>query len=200
MIRRANSVFPNFLKNNFIIKITDNVFVCGAHLDKKRRVKLKFSSCKTKTTIVAPVYCPDTNFRVSNNNALETSPATWSFVKKKKTYPFRQKIKWSFIKFKYRGKGFKVKKFNSKRKLTFRLGKSHWTKLLWNPHTLTVKRTKKNTYCCIGWKKKIFNNFLLIVKKIKGVNRYTKRGLRLSRQGVVKRFGKVSQGMSILNR
>jgi hypothetical protein len=103
------------------------------------------------------------------------------------------------MKFKYRGKGFKVKKFNKLSKITFRLGKSHWTKVLYNKRVMQVKRTKKNTYCCVTIKNKTFNDFKNLIFKIKGINRYTKRGLRLTRQLVKKRFGKISQASSVYN-
>jgi hypothetical protein len=71
---------------------------------------------------------------------------------------------------------------------------------LYNTLYIIVKRTKKNTYCFISIKNKIFIGFKKIVKKIKGINKYTKRGLRLTRQFIQKRFGKISQASSVFNR
>lgn len=62
---------------------------------------------------------------------------------------------------------------------------------------MLIRRTKKNTYCCITIKNKTFDNFKTLFFKIKGVNRYTKRGIRLTRQVIYKRAGKISQANSI---
>jgi hypothetical protein len=37
----------------------------------------------------------------------------------------------------------------------------------------------------------------LLLNKSKGVNKYTKRGVRLNRMGVLRRFGKISQASSV---
>jgi len=97
----------------------------------------------------------------------------------------------------YHGKGYKIRKCNKLSKLTCRFGKSHWTKVFFNQKYIIIKRTKKNTYTLFTLKSK--NSLILkkLILAIKGINRYTKRGVRLSRQNVKKRFGKVSQASSV---
>jgi hypothetical protein len=77
------------------------------------------------------------------------------------------------------------------------LGRSHWTKLLYNQNKITIKRTKKNSYTVLSIKEKNLNVLGLLLKRVKGVNTYTKRGVRLSRQNIKKRYGKVSQANSV---
>lgn len=77
------------------------------------------------------------------------------------------------------------------------MGKSHWTKALFDKKVIVIKRTKKNTYTCITIRGDGLKNLQNIVQKAKGVNRYTKRGVRLTRQAIKKRFGKISQASSV---
>jgi len=56
---------------------------------------------------------------------------------------------------------------------------------------------KKNGYCCISIQRNMFVNFKTLVTAIKGVNKYTKRGIRLNRQVLRRRFGKISQASSV---
>jgi hypothetical protein len=69
--------------------------------------------------------------------------------------------------------------------------------VFFNKKHIVVRRTKKNTYTIFTLKKKNFSSLKGLILSIKGINRYTKRGVRLSRQGVKKRFGKVSQASSV---
>lgn len=132
-------------------------------------------------------------------NPNETLVVTTKYaVKPTKQKPLKwTKLSWDFLKFKYHGKGYKIKKFNTLGKLTFRFGKSHWTKALYNPSLYNIRRTKKNTYCVLNSQNLKLNFLLQILKNVKGVNRYTKRGVRLTRQSIKKRFGKISQASSV---
>jgi hypothetical protein len=102
------------------------------------------------------------------------------------------KLLWFFYKFKYFGKGLKIKKSTKDSLVIFNLGASHPSKLYFNTNNLSILRTKKNTYTVISLNK---NNILTYYDfyKIRPYNLYTRRGLRLSRQPFCKRFGKVSQ-------
>ena len=199
MIISRNFFFIKLIPNFLIVKLNGNKIFVIYFLNKKKRIKLRFKKLKKKTLLIntTPYY---KNYFVNYNKTIHFD---YNKSKINNTYLFflfKNKFKWIFNKFKYRGKGFKVKKFNRLSKITFRFGKSHWTKLIYNKKKLIVKRTKKNTYCCISIKKNIFYNFKLLIKKIKGVNKYTKRGVRLTRQLLKKRFGKISQASSVYNR
>jgi hypothetical protein len=64
-------------------------------------------------------------------------------------YLLKKKTQWTFLKFKYHGKGYKIKKYNQLHKVTLRFGKSHWTKILFDHNHIIIRRTKKNSYCII---------------------------------------------------
>ena len=102
------------------------------------------------------------------------------------------KLLWFFFKFKYFGKGLKIKKSTSDSLIIFNLGVSHISKLYFNPQKISILRTKKNTYTIVSLHR---TNTLTMhdMRRIRPYNLYTRRGLRLSRQPFCKRFGKVSQ-------
>ncbi len=101
------------------------------------------------------------------------------------------KITWYFIKFRYYGKGLKIKKSNVKNQILFNLGKSHLSKFLFKNNKVTVSRTKKNTFTIIS--NVCYRITNRTMAQIKNFNKYTKRGVRLNRQPIIRRFGKVSQ-------
>jgi hypothetical protein len=102
------------------------------------------------------------------------------------------KILWFFYKFKYFGKGLKVKKSTKDSLVIFNLGASHPSKLYFNTNKISIFRTKKNTYTVVSLTNRNSLNTNDIFN-IRPYNLYTRRGLRLSRQPFCKRFGKVSQ-------
>ena len=203
MINKNLNKSLNFLKKSIILN-TNNVFISLNILDNKKKIKkFKIKTKKNKTVISTFLKKSDysilnSNFTIYGNiNTTNLQRFILNKKRKKEKYLLRKKIKWIFKKFKYRGKGFKIKKFKRYSKITCRLGKSHWTKLLFNKKIFKVKRTKKNTYCLIIFKKKKIKNLKKFILRIKGINKYTKRGIRLHRQFVKKRFGKISQASSV---
>ena len=197
MIASRNLFFVNFLPKSFIIKLcSDRLFTVTTLLNRKK-TKIRFLQ-KKKTKKMVITSNPQTfNYYINLNNTLQFNPLHFSTIKNNLIYLLRGKIRWTFKKFKYHGKGYKVKKFNKLSKITFRFGKSHWTKLLFNRRILFIKRTKKNMYCCISIRNSTFNGFLNLMRAVKGVNKYTKRGIRLTMQPLRRRFGKVSQASSV---
>jgi hypothetical protein len=102
------------------------------------------------------------------------------------------KLSWFFVKFRYTGKGLKIKKGSSTATVLFNLGASHLSKIHYEASQLQILRTKKNTYTLISSNK--HNNIQgCDMYRIRPYNIYTRRGVRVSRQSVVRRFGKVSQ-------
>lgn len=198
MIKYGPIFQVNFLKKSIIIQARDDVAVCGALLDRRRKVKINFPTTKKKTALLtgSPIDKEHYFFNLNKTIYQTNIDRRRNYITAKK-YPPRLKIKWKFKKFKYRGKGFKIKKFNKLSKITFKMGKSHWTKALFNKKVITVKRTKKNTYTCITIKNKGLDGLGHILMRAKGVNKYTKRGVRLTRQRIKKRFGKISQASSV---
>ena len=95
-----------------------------------------------------------------------------------------------FKKFKFTGKGYKIKKVKYKKSFQFFFGYSHKIYLIAGGCQLR-KLTKYKLFLISNNKKKI-NKVTLIIKKIKPINLFTKRGLRAMKQKVFKRPGKKS--------
>lgn len=146
-------------------------------------------------TLILPI--PNRNLKISSNADFRVNAKNAKSCNKHLKASLLIKYIWNFKKIRYHGKGYKIRKCNKLSKLTCRFGKSHWTKVFFNQKNIIIKRTKKNTYTIFTLKKKNFFSLKKLVLEIKGISRYTKRGIRLSRQGVKKRFGKVSQASSV---
>ena len=99
----------------------------------------------------------------------------------------------------FRGKGFRLRKFKLANKLTFNFGHSHWSKMVLDSRLFFFKKIKRQNYLCLSKFSYIFKNFKTKIKIIKKLNMYTKRGLRLKRQFIRRRFGKISQVVSSLH-
>ena len=91
----------------------------------------------------------------------------------------------NFTKIKFTGKGYKIKK-NSKKSIMLLFNRAHITIMWWN--NIIVKRLKKY---------KIYIKYLTTNKKIvelllniRPINIFTKKGLRKSRQILLKKKGK----------
>lgn len=196
MITSKNIFHINMLLTVCFLRLPGNQLFSCYIVKKRKKLKIKFKKKKKKVLLTqgSPTL---SNFFINLNKTIHFNMYSFLLKKKKLVYVLKTKIKWYFKKFKYHGKGYKIKKFNCLSKITFRLGKSHWTKLLFNKKFITVKRTKKNSYCCIAVKNHVFDDLKNLIKKIKGANKYTKRGVRLTRQSLKKRFGKISQASSI---
>lgn len=99
-------------------------------------------------------------------------------------------IFWIFTKkLRFTGKGYKIKK-NILKQFKFYFGYSHPTFLL--TEKIKLKKLTKYKLCIISnfyWKFLLLKNFL---KKIRHINKFTKRGLRFTKQFVFKRPGKQS--------
>lgn len=197
MINFKKFFFINILEKNIVVVLNNSYVVCNTIIENRTKVKLKLSGTKERAQLAATLPIKDGYYELNFNKTIHIHSGVLKKNKNDLKYLFKNKIKWIFKKFKYHGKGYKVKKFNSLSKITFRLGKSHWTKVLFNQNKITIKRTKKNTYTCITTNRYSLSRLQIMVKKIKGANIYTKRGLRLNRQTLKKRFGKVSQASSI---
>lgn len=183
---------------------TSNVFVS---LAKKKQI---LNIRNTIVLVVKPTYfctlwtpnselpytyvaVPQQEYRVTANRSLVTKynpnarHPSLSSVRPRCIY-----FDWFFVKFKYIGKGLKIKKSNLKRQVVFNLGASHESKWLFDPTKIQIRRTKKNTFAlCANTANPIFE--LKSLSFIRKFNKYTRRGLRLCRQPVIRRFGKVSQ-------
>lgn len=103
---------------------------------------------------------------------------------------------WAHIGF--RGKSFRIRNFCAKNKFTLNFGYSHWTKLKLLENWAFFKRRRQN-YVIFTWYHKDFTYFTRFFPHIRMYNRYTMRGLRLRKQPIIRRFGKISQHISSLH-
>lgn len=178
-----------------VIKINKNLFIIN-NLSEIAYVYLTTTVSDSKNNIIYPIPTDDdSKIKINNNNSLFIKR---KYIKKNLTniFFFKKKTQWTFLKFKYHGKGFKIKKYNSLNKITLRFGKSHWSKILYNSNVM-ARRTKKNTYTVLTLDKNFLKNVQIMLLKSRGINMYTKRGVRLNRIKLKRRFGKVSQASSV---
>lgn len=96
--------------------------------------------------------------------------------------------KYFFLKIKFKGKGYKIGFY--KKKIIFYFGRSHKSIFIYK--NIIIKKSIKNKYKFIliknNWNKlKLISNKTINIKKI---NFFTGRGLRISRQIIVKRKGR----------
>jgi hypothetical protein len=189
-------VLNNKSENNVLINISNEYNYWCIDLSNEVTNQINFKELESKESmLILPV--PNYNFIISSNINFKVNKKNRNSISKSLKTSLLTKYIWNFRKVRYHGKGYKIRKCNKLSKLTCRFGKSHWTKVFFNKKYVVVRRTKKNTYTFFVLKKKNFFFLKGLVLNIKGINRYTKRGVRLSRQGVKKRFGKVSQASSV---
>lgn len=103
---------------------------------------------------------------------------------------------WAYIAF--RGKSFRVRNFCRNNKFTFNFGYSHWTKLILSKNWAFFKR-RRQRYVIYTSLLKDFHFFSRFLPTVRRYNCYTMRGLRLKKQAIIRRFGKISQHISILH-
>ena len=98
----------------------------------------------------------------------------------------------------FKGKGYRVRIFRKKKKITFNFGHSHWTKLKiyssWD-----FFKFRRQRYLFAGSNIKLYLLFSKELSKVRTMNRYTLRGLRMKKQIIKQRFGKISQYISSLH-
>lgn len=105
-------------------------------------------------------------------------------------------IKWASLAFK--GKSFRMRNFKNNNKMTLNFGYSHWTRFKLYEMWSFFKR-RRQRYIIFTYNRKNFEYFKRFFPYIRLMNRYTLRGLRLRRQTICRRFGKISQHVSILH-
>ena len=135
---------------------------------------------------------------IDNLNSIYTTESIRSYSS---CYIFRYFI-YSFMvvwtRIIFRGKGFRIRNFQKDLKLTFNFGHSHWDRIKFYKFWFFWK-IKRQNYLVISYSDIFLSQFTLMFPTIKLINRYTKRGLRLKRQAIIRRFGKISQHVSSLH-
>lgn len=117
--------------------------------------------------------------------------STYPFKEYKKINNFLNHFLFSWTTFFYKkimftGKGFKIKK--KKKIVFFFFNKSHVSLVICN--TAIIKKINKNKLLFFYKNTNFYNTLLTKILQIRYANIYTKRGLRFSRQIILKRKGK----------
>lgn len=99
----------------------------------------------------------------------------------------------------FRGKGYRLRKFKKTNKVTLNFGHSHWAKIALVNNIYFFKKIRRQNYICVMKGYYFYKTFKKNIKTFKKLNSYTKRGLRLKKQYIQKRFGKISQVVSSLH-
>lgn len=135
-------------------------------------------------------------FDIFNNVPYQTLYKIYTLRKLNKFLAYNYVPYWTKINF--RGKGFRIRKFRKKKKITFNFGRSHWTKIKFLKKNYVLIKIRRQIYVFTTLNKKFYYKISTELRNIKPINHYTKRGLRLKKQYVKKRFGKISQVVSSL--
>lgn len=98
----------------------------------------------------------------------------------------------------FKGKGYRVRIFKKNKKITLNFGHSHWTKLKAYKNWSFFK-LRRQSYVFFGVNYLHFLKFSKELSLVRIMNRYTQRGLRMKKQSIKKRFGKISQYISSLH-
>lgn len=95
-------------------------------LDNRCKSPTTLETINKKLYVILP--CANLQHKVNinlNKNFICTIDGCVSYKEPSKVFSIVMKLKWVFRKFKYHGKGYKIKKITKLRKLTFRFGRSH---------------------------------------------------------------------------
>lgn len=98
----------------------------------------------------------------------------------------------------FKGKGYRIRCFKRNKKFTFNFGRSHWTKLKCGDLWFLFRFARQKFYISTL----LLSDYLIFKKTLQNIkkpNRYTLRGLRLKKQLIKRRFGKISQYISSLH-
>lgn len=95
-----------------------------------------------------------------------------------------------FFKIKFNGKGFRIQSFRNKKLMNFTFGHSH--KMYMHLPKTFFKRINKYKYFLKTKNLNLKHHMTNLFKTIKPINKYTLRGLRITRSVIVKRKGRKS--------
>jgi ribosomal protein L6P/L9E len=95
-----------------------------------------------------------------------------------------------YTKITFKGKGFKIKKRRRTRTIKFFFYHSHLNAIIFKKSKLRQK--KKNKIIIKFWNYVNYKRTAALVTSVRGLNIFTKRGLRTSKQIVYKKTGKKS--------
>lgn len=121
----------------------------------------------------------------------------WKSLKKYNKF-FLKTFSIHWVRVSFKGKGYRLRKFKKIGKITLNFGHSHWTRVFLSSNFF-FKKFRRQNYVCLISSFFLLNKFKYLIKFVRRLNPYTKRGLRLKKQFIRKRFGKISQVVSSLH-
>lgn len=122
---------------------------------------------------------------IKNDKYIEIIHNNKNHPVKKLNFFLEQFYFYKFIKIKFTGKGYKIKK-NTNRSMILLFNRAHTTTLWWK--NIFLKKLKKyKMYIKYNYKNQKLINTIISIRPI---NIFTKKGLRLSRQLLLKKKGK----------
>ena len=122
-------------------------------------------------------------------NKLSNTQVMLAAAKKLQQFTYKTSL-FYYRKLKFTGKGYKIKKSKLKKSFKFYFGRSH-TQYLFSGG-LRFKKLSKYRLFLVSNNKKRLNRIMTLSLRTRPLNRYTKRGLRCTRQFILKRPGKKS--------
>lgn len=120
------------------------------------------------------------------------------FEKNWKKFSFIELFSISWKRVAFRGKSFRVRNFKKKGKVILNFGYSHWTRVKLTSSWALIKR-RRQSYVWFTGSPDDFKDLARNLPNIKRYNPYTMRGFRFKKQAIIRRFGKISQHISILH-
>lgn len=153
-----------YLNKNFIYLYNKNIFLLVNVINYNLFFNKFLNILKLQKKII--------NKKIKNKNIINNFLFTWD--------------NFFFSKIYFLGKGFKLKKF--KKNIYFNFNYSH-IKLVINNKTL-IKKIQKNKILLFSKNINYLIKFSQLIKKIRTISPYTKRGLRLSKQIIYKKRNK----------
>ena len=127
--------------------------------------------------------------KLSNSIIIKQVNNKYNLIKNKNIEIFLKNILIYYkIKIKFKGKGLKIIKLKKKKIFKLFFGKSHKTLLIYNK--IILKKIKKYKFILLSTNLNLLNKTSKNILKIKPLNLYTKRGLRISKSIYYKRISK----------
>lgn len=143
----------------------------------------KLTAKETETSYI------DLTTQSTSTKKLSNTQGMLAAAKKLQQFTYKTSL-FYYRKLKFTGKGYKIKKSKLKKSFKLYFGRSH-TQYLFSGG-LRFKKLSKYRLFLLSNNKKRLNRIMTLTLKTRPLNRYTKRGLRCTRQFVLKRPGKKS--------
>lgn len=181
-----------FLQKIYKIKTLSFMSINKFYLKNKKSISIVIPAPKNKKTEWDNFNKIKTIQTIINTNIKNKNYQTYLYNFFKSSFI----IMWTRVVF--RGKGFRTRNFQKELKLTFNFGHSHWDKVKFYRWFFFFKLKRQNYLILSVLLEKLYL-FEWLLSRVRVINRYTNRGLRIKKQPIIRRFGKISQVVSLLH-